>query len=441
METRAKLQIYDGKHRARSIVYIGIIIGLALTLALMTAAYIITSGNNGKAEAKLNNYYFESLAELSDNVDEVVLDLSKLSIPMSRGATAATLGELAVHASEGAGALSRIPVPTENTYGAMKLLNQIVDYATGFAGSVSRGYDVGGFVNNAAQFRKAAESLQSRLDEVMRQSMEKGMIDASALSGEWSGSGDGKQESTPDYPEMIYDGPFSDSKLPVSFKSLENMEEITEQEALYRVESILSVKNAKVVGRSTEPDAYEIEADGAYAAVSVKGGMILELTVPDYTGDSKNLTEEDAYTHAAEYAAKLGYGDLSRVWYYESGSVAYINMAPTAGEAILYTDLVKVKISLTDATLLGLEATGYCRNHIDREINAVISERAAAERSGIDYDSVRLCVIPDGETEAVCYEVHGHYDGMEFFVYVDSVTGETVKVLKVVDSGGGRLTA
>ena len=88
-----------------------------------------------------------------------------------------------------------------------------------------------------------------------------------------------------------------------------------------------------------------------------------------------------------------------------------------------------------------MPATAYCRNHIDREINAVISERAAAERSGIDYDSVRLCVIPDGETEAVCYEVHGHYDGMEFFVYVDSVTGETVKVLKVVDSGGGRLTA
>ena len=253
--------------------------------------------------------------------------------------------------------------------------------------------------------------------------------------------GDDRQEVTPDYPEMIYDGPFSDGKLPTSFKSLENMEEVTEEEALYRFGQLLNVSGAKIIGHSSEPDAYEIEAGDAYGSVSVKGGMFLSLSIADRTGDEVNLDEEDAYIHAEEYAAKLGYGDLTPVWYLKSGSVAYINMTPTVGDTILYTDLVKVKISLTDGTLLGLEATGYCRNHIERDISAVISERTAAELSGIDYDSVRLCVIPDKETEAVCYEVHGTFDEMEFYVYVDAVTGERVKALKVVNSYGGRLTA
>ncbi len=429
------------KKSGARMIYIGIIIGLAVMLAAMTAAFVARDFGKNSAEARLNDYYFESVSELSDSVDEVVLNLSKLSLNMSRATTSETLNELSTYASEGASALSRLPIDGERTYPAMKLLNQIVDFAAAYNSAVGRGYDTDGYVKSAAKFRRAAETLQQRVDEMEEISRRNGRITSDFFSPSNMAVGDDRQEVTPDYPEMIYDGPFSDGKLPTSFKSLENMEEVTEEEALYRFGQLLNVSGAKIIGHSSEPDAYEIEAGDAYGSVSVKGGMFLSLSIADRTGDEVNLDEEDAYIHAEEYAAKLGYGDLTPVWYLKSGSVAYINMTPTVGDTILYTDLVKVKISLTDGTLLGLEATGYCRNHIERDISAVISERTAAELSGIDYDSVRLCVIPDKETEAVCYEVHGTFDEMEFYVYVDAVTGERVKALKVVNSYGGRLTA
>ncbi len=429
------------KKSGARMIYIGIIVGLAVMLAAMTAAFVARDFGKNSAEARLNDYYFESVSELSDSVDEVVLNLSKLSLNMSRATTSETLNELSTYASEGASALSRLPIDGARTYPAMKLLNQIVDFAAAYNSAVGRGYDTDGYVKSAAKFRRAAETLQQRVDEMEEISRRNGRITSDFFSPSNMAVGDDRQEVTPDYPEMIYDGPFSDGKLPTSFKSLENMEEVTEEEALYRFGQLLNVSGAKIIGHSSEPDAYEIEAGDAYGSVSVKGGMFLSLSIADRTGDEVNLDEEDAYMHAEEYAAKLGYGDLTPVWYLKSGSVAYINMTPTVGDTILYTDLVKVKISLTDGTLLGLEATGYCRNHIERDISAVISERTAAELSGIDYDSVRLCVIPDKETEAVCYEVHGTFDEMEFYVYVDAVTGERVKALKVVNSYGGRLTA
>ena len=432
----------ERQRKNEAIIYISVIVGLAVILCVMTAAFIMTAMRAAESRARLNDCYFEALNELEDEVDETVLNLSKLTLPLSKGATASELSALSRHSAGAACALSRLPIQCEKTYSAMKLLNQITDFATSYDNSLARGASVESFVKSAAAFKNAAETLQERVDEMMKLSAEKGEIDCSEFSPQFAVSDDDTQRETPDYPEMIYDGPFSDSKLPASFKGLEDKEEISEEEALSRFEQVLSIKGAKAIGRSSEPDAYEIEGDGAYAALSVKGGMFLELVISDDKSGGKNLSEDDVCTHAAEYADKLGYGDLYPVWYYESESVGYVNMAPKQDGVILYTDLVKVKVALDDGTLLGLEATGYCRNHIARIVEPKISETTAAKRSGIDYDFVRLCVIPlADETETLCYEVHGSHEGMEFYVYVDAVNGECVRALKVVSSGGGRLTA
>ena len=430
------------KNKNAVYVCVSIIVGLVVAFGLMTGAYVMSGRQASETRMTLNGYYFEALSELSDEVDETVLNLSKLTLPLSRGSATVELNALSKHASGAACALSRLPIDCEKTYSAMKLLNQIGDFASSYSMSVTRGGDSVGFRKSAADFRKAAEVLQERVGRMMTLSAEKGEIDCPEFSPQIASMGDDTRHETPDYPEMIYDGPFSDGRLPSAFKGLEAFEEISESEALYRFEQVLSLKGARTVGKSSAPEAYEVEASDAYAAISVKGGMFLELIIPDDRKGAKQLSEDDVYTHAAEYAAKLGYGDLYPVWYYESESVGYVNMAPKQGDAILYTDLVKVKIALDDGTLLGLEATGYCRNHCDREVSPKISETTAAKIAGIDYDFVRLCVIPlADETEALCYEVHGESDGMEFYVYVDAVSGECVKALKVVESGGGRLTA
>ena len=432
--------------RKHKIAYMVLAIGMiAVTavLVVMSVLYAMRDGELKSSKQALNSYYYEAMSELSDEVDETVLNLSKLTLSLSRGAVSGEITALSKHSCCAACALSRLPIDGEMTYSTMKLLNQITDFADSYGNALARGLDTESYIQSAAKFKDAAEVLQKRIDECLSLSMQKGEIDFSPLApslGEIADGGD-VNEVEPDYPEMIYDGPFSDGRLPSDFKGLESMEEISEDEALYRFKQLLNASDAEIVGMGTQPETYEISGDNKYAALSVKGGMFLTLSIPMSVSGEETLGEEDAYMKAEEYAAKLGYGDLSPVWYYSEGGVAFINMTPMQDEAILYTDLVKVKISLSDGSLLGLEATGYCRNHMGRDIEPKISEATAAKLSGLDYDSVRLCVAPDRETEVVCYEVHVYSGGMEFYLYIDAVNGEKIKALKVVGNGGGKLTA
>ena len=193
------------RRRGVTFVCISLIVGLCVAFALMTTAYLLTDMRATENKARLDDYYFEALSELSDEVDETVLNLSKLTLSLSKGSTAVELNALSRHSAGAACALSRLPIDCEKTYSAMKLLNQITDYAASYDFSLARGMKTDGYVESAMAFKKAAETLQERVDEMMRLSVEKGEIDCSNFSPEIASLGDEAQHETPDYPEMIYD--------------------------------------------------------------------------------------------------------------------------------------------------------------------------------------------------------------------------------------------
>lgn len=58
----------------------------------------------------------------------------------------------------------------------------------------------------------------------------------------------------------------------------------------------------------------------------------------------------------------------------------------------------------------------------------------------IDISCVRLAVIPVDEKQVFCYEVAGSYKGLDYFVYVDAVSGKEVNILRVVDNKQGSMT-
>ena len=51
-----------------------------------------------------------------------------------------------------------------------------------------------------------------------------------------------------------------------------------------------------------------------------------------------------------------------------------------------------------------------------------------------------LAVVPIGsESEKLCYEFSGRYDGTLFYVYIDAKFGKQVEMFKVIDSNEGEL--
>ena len=72
-----------------------------------------------------------------------------------------------------------------------------------------------------------------------------------------------------------------------------------------------------------------------------------------------------------------------------------------------------------------------------------LSAEQALEKvsSRLEAGRARLCVIPYREGERLCYEIPGRYEGREYRVYIDALTGEEAEVLMMVDSAEGRMAA
>ena len=99
-----------------------------------------------------------------------------------------------------------------------------------------------------------------------------------------------------------------------------------------------------------------------------------------------------------------------------------------------------MQVSLADGTVVGLEAAGYLMNHVRREIALPkLTEADALARIGgaLTPLGARLCVIPDNDAEALCYEVRATSGSDIFLAYIDAMTGVERRLMQVVESDGG----
>ena len=53
--------------------------------------------------------------------------------------------------------------------------------------------------------------------------------------------------------------------------------------------------------------------------------------------------------------------------------------------------------------------------------------------------SSRLCVIPSGTEEKLCWGFEGQYAGTTYWVFVDAHTGEATEILQVADTQDGEM--
>ena len=126
-----------------------------------------------------------------------------------------------------------------------------------------------------------------------------------------------------------------------------------------------------------------------------------------------------------------------------SNNVYTINFAYTVNETVVYADLIKVRVCAETCMVIGVEATAYYTNHIERSMGSPsISESAAKAKvsKNIEIETSRLALVPIGnDNEVLCYEFSGVYDGNVYYVYIDAETGRQVEMFKVVESTEGLL--
>lgn len=447
-------------------------------VAVLVIALVVTGvwGYNqyrvkNRHEIALQNSYQRMFYSLKGHVENVQVNLSKALLADSKAQNVLLFSQIMQQAYSAEEKLSQLPISHKDTAKTEKFLNQVADYCYAIAQDSLEGKPINQENRNALMelqnytnyLSKELSNVHKKLKEGIfkvgtlekreKQQMEKAnedMLNANFVKLE---------EQMTKTPELIYDGPFSDKTLNVKPKGLGKKKislEEAKKIALDFIEKenagkIVPLEEGKQMDETARIPAYTFSIQSKegedeayiYIGVSKTGGKIvwMENTKPV---SNKKVSMEQAQKKARKFLENKGYKNMEPNYSLRYDNIGVFNFAYQENDITIYPDLVKVKVALDDGEIIGIDATPYLKAHHDRDIPEpkITKEQARASvKTTFQIDSIRLAIIPKtGIKEVLCYEFKGKYRGSDFIVYVDALTGQETKILKIIKDENGTLT-
>lgn len=428
-------------------------VAAALAVLLVGAAAFALSQNSAlaRANARMDAVVQKAFYETCELTEGMSVNFAKLPVAGETGYMQRLLNEIARQTQGTLSNLALLPLGEDTVSATLKFINQAGD----FAASLSMKLAAGGAVTSDEQdalmtlSRQSAEfsaGMAKLLDRYER---------GEAVFTDDDREATGRESLYPitnpaaEYPALLYDGPFSDSRRDGEYKFLKGLANVDEAQARRSLSRFLGMEDARAIsfiGESSIPvPCYEYTVEyGEYlleAGVTKAGGEILYI-LSDHNVTESNIAGEQAVKLAAEFLLARGYGDMKPSYSSLYDGIITINFAPVENDVVLYPDLVKVQVSMKDGAVIGLEPTGYLMNHVRRDMaEPVLSPEDAAARisPALTANGVRLCIIPEDRGEYLCYEVDASERSDRYLVYIDAVTGAERRLMRVIDDEHGAL--
>lgn len=427
------------------------IVGLSVALYYSTEENITHETYQRQMEAVYSRAYYDLLSGASD----LGTSLRKLSISSTPTMQQSLLYEVWSAAELAENNLAVFDSSDEGMLAAQKFVNQLGDYTHSLALKVADGETL--TADDREKLRKMgelADTYKSALNKISDDLKNGGSFfgDDSVLNT-FSASFDEFAEPSINYPEMIYDGPFSDAleeREPVALIG----DEITADDAKARLQLYLAGRNVNGIEYMGEADgeikcynfSLALDGDSAFAQIGKFGGSLVLLNTsgtPETLEAAHIEAGETCQQSALAFAKKLGFDDMQVVWSCSCRGECVVNLAPVENGVVLYADLVKVKVRERDSKVIGVDSTHYAFNHKTRELPSpkITAEEAAKTLSIPAVSDGRLALIPlRGQREVLTYEFECESDGT-YFVYIDAMNGKEVNILYVIsDSETGQKT-
>lgn len=417
----------------------------AVALAVIAVAFIRT-GEVRKARTVLDGLYHKALYETCEYAEGMAVNLNKLTAAV--GSSRATLLGDIIRQAQGAQAnIGMLPLGSASTAQAMKYINQVGDFAAVLLARVSAGGDLTAEeYSDVTRLSETAAALSVGLGGIL-ESHEAGEIELDMPIGDITG--DVFTDAGVEYPTLLYDGPFSDGAKGNTFRALEGLREVTQEEAQTLLTEFIGAQAVESIRFEAESSPgtpcyeFSLTANGHVlsAAVTKTGGQVLYMLSSGEVGES-TLSEAECFAIAESFLLSRGFGDMEISYFSTYGGVMTINFAAMQNGVILYPDLIKLQVSMADGAVIGIEAGNYLRNHVQRviemplltedDVRALISPR-------LDVENVRICVIPYGLTEKFCYEVSASTTAGTYLIYIDAMTGAEADIMQVISDSDSTL--
>lgn len=418
-----------------------------------------------------NNYYKETnynmaFGQLVYYVESLENWLAKATISTSGKNSIETLTEISRQSDLAVTYLSQVPLSTRELTKTAKFLNQLSEYSHSLSRKAISDNELSQEdLDNIEMLHDYSIDLKNGLSQ-MYTDIENGVISwnditQTSLDNDYIQEVDNISLSTlvdidntfSSYAGLIYDGAFSEHIEKEDKKGLTG-DNISEEEAKEVVKKVFEEEQINKIisnGELTEANipvyyfTVEIKDSDTQANISIskQGGKVIMMTYPKQISESK-ISKEDADKKGKEYLSKIGFNNMKETYYQLDNNTITINYAYNQDGVIVYPDLIKLKISLFDGEILGIESTGYINCHTKREIEKpkiTLQEAKGSLNKKLKIESEKLAIIPtEWKTEILCYEFKGKVNETEFLVYINADTGEEEQILVIIETEGGILT-
>ncbi len=421
------------------------ILGSASIIFLCLFLSFWNTSNSYKGQ--LENNYKKSYLQVVSNISDMEIDLSKIVATTDSGTLRTLLSGLNSNVLLTIDNINQLPVSYNNLTKTNNYLNKINGYTYTLLEKLYNGEDLTD--EDYGQISDIHSTILSiKYDINNYYASNDYSFDISSLDNDglddFSAGIINTESANSKVPSLIYDGPFSDSVLNKEIVGLGD-EEITQNDGLIFLQKLFNTSDIKYIGLINgkfETFNYFVNINnGLNVAITKRGGMLLNITSFSNSGENELLLD-DAVKIAESFARDVGLGNMYTVWTQVSGNTAYINLATIENSVIYYSDLIKVKVDLTNSSIVGWEATNYATNHKDRKFSSSIS-MVSAQNSLSDLLTVKernYCIIPDkyiGELSA--YEFICTWKNYTYYIYIDSNTGKEANIMRVIDTTNGEL--
>ncbi len=441
-----------------------------IVTALLFVALIITGvwGYNQYIEnrdynIRTNNLYQKSFYELVGRVDNIESGLSKIMVSGDQGQSIVMLSDVWRQADSASSSLGQLPLSHIALNKTAKFLSQLSDYCRYLTIKAGEGKPLSlDEINNLKELRNSSIRLNNEL-KILDANVKKGTVSwqevrdkANKKLKEVSPDIVTRQftkieETSIEYPTLIYDGPFSETllkpkKLNISGREIDykKAEEIA-IDFLGR-DRVETARNSADTQGEVETWGVQLETkDGEgpfYVSVLKKGGKVVSV-ISEGMAEKANIDYKEGERRAKEFLEKRGYKGMVSTYGQQNHGEAVFNFAYKDGDVIIYPDLIKVKISLGTGNIIGFEAMNYLVAHKERDLKQPklsLEEARKLVNKNLEITSERLAVIPGKSgNEIQCYEFKGEFDGEKFIVYINSDTGKEENILKILNTNQGTM--
>lgn len=169
--------------------------------------------------------------------------------------------------------------------------------------------------------------------------------------------------------------------------------------------------------------------------VSIHGGHVIYM-IDGRPVQSKQFTKEQLVERAMERLREWGYPPVVFVSAAENDGTMVMDFAPLKDGVAIETELIRVMLAMDKGDLVGFDAKSYWINKHDRDlpapqISAEEAQQRISPRLQVEAEPVLSLIADRREQERLVWRVLASYDGQQYRVFVDALTGEEVEVQRV----------